>query len=334
MTDRSKTGYPTAKKTKTSHRRRPGMVSLFQTSVKLHIPWLVQLTCASLACEIVNGVFGNDKTAVQNIFADPFLQEKLLGWDSGYGQRFAEHLGAQNITSVQNTVSGISSDALVAPFFQRANQAILPNQRPRRRAAQEARAKIKEVTDDIMQSEKKAEEELSVFRFSPNTFGKVEIKQSGVPNAGLGIFAGVDFQKDDVITEYAGQVLDPTGSANSERNYDLTIPGEKTFVLRGYTSEQLMQKLKVETMVKGSRKMVRYAGQIANTCFPCDKDVQTQNAEYQSLHVPRKTSGVGARINHIQALNKKRFPRMFVVAKRDIQKGQEIFTFYDYTAWE
>ena len=68
------------------------MVSLFQTSVKLHIPWLVQLTCASLACEIVNGVFGNDKTAVQNIFADPFLQEKLLGWESGYGQRFAEHL--------------------------------------------------------------------------------------------------------------------------------------------------------------------------------------------------------------------------------------------------
>ena len=327
----SGTDSPTDKKRKTGHRRRSRMASLFETAVKLHIPWLVQLTCAGLACETVNGVSGKDKTAVQNIFADPFLQKKLLGWASGYGSLFAAHLGATNITPVQNAVSGSSSDEL-AQFFQQANQA--PNQRPRRRAAEEAKNRIKEAADQLMQSEKKAEEELSVFRFSPDTFGKVEIKTSGIPNAGLGIFAGVDFQKDDVITEYAGQVLDPTGSPNNERNYDLTIPGENTFVLRGYISEKLMQKLKVKTMEKGSRKMARYAGQIANTCFPCKNENQTQNAEYQALNVPRKASGVGARINDIQMLNKTRFPRMFVVAKRDIQKGQEIFTFYDYTAWE
>ena len=127
----------------------------------------------------------------------------------------------------------------------------------------------------------------------------VLMKQSTIPEAGRGVFATIDFQKDDVVTEYIGRIISvPTMRKLTEgrRCWYIAQIGGKLFIdgrrFRGPIGAQLTQ---LGSMVNDSRGQVPWNVRL-HAC-------------------PRQK-------------------RLFLVAQRPIAPGDELFLNYGTRYWQ
>jgi len=144
-------------------------------------------------------------------------------------------------------------------------------------------------------------------------FGVVSMKSSIVnpgENTGIGLFAGVDYDVGDVVTEYAGTVIKATGKTTAVDTHD--AENHDGFVIRGFTSSSVS---------------LRCCGQMINDA----RDKKRNNAERMDISVacvqiadPNPNNG---------KLVKKMSSRMFIVARKPIAKGDEIYTPYGSDYW-
>jgi hypothetical protein len=156
-------------------------------------------------------------------------------------------------------------------------------------------------------------------QFNFDKFGKVKIGISKIPDSGYGVYTTHDFEKDDVVVEYIGEIFDQKFTHRSSQNYDLTLPECRNYVLRGVNIDSPLLK-------KKGRNLVKFSGSLVNSAY---NSKFRHNAQYQSI----KTKHVRHANLDPNKFCTKANTRMFVVATRDIAAGEEILTNYDWTKW-
>jgi len=146
-------------------------------------------------------------------------------------------------------------------------------------------------------------------------FGVVSMKSSIVnpgENTGIGLFAQVDYEVGDVVTEYAGTVKRATGKTTAVDTHDAET--HDGFVIRGFRATS-------------SSVTVRSCGQMINDA----RSNKRNNAERMDISVecvqiddPNPNNG---------RLVKNMSSRMFIVARKPIAAGEEIYTQYGSDYW-
>jgi hypothetical protein len=187
--------------------------------------------------------------------------------------------------------------------------------RPQRAVAMMASEKIQRDIHIFNQGEKFDQSD----QFNFDNFGKVTIGISKIPDSGYGVYADCEFEKDDVIVEYIGEVFDQRSTHHSSQNYDLTLPECKNYVLRGVNSNSPLFKQK-------GRNSMKFSGSLVNSAYMSE---YKYNAQYQNIETKY--------VRHTNPDPNKFCPkantRMFVVATRPIAAGEEVLTNYDWTKW-
>lgn len=120
------------------------------------------------------------------------------------------------------------------------------------------------------------------------------IKKSTIPNSGKGVFTKVDIEKDDIITEYTGEKVSHTVGAS------------RVILAQSDSVVYLNKKYLVDTRTD-------------KTCY----------ATY--INDAEGLNKTGAK-NNVYMVRMK--GHIFVVAKRDIQKGEELFISYGKLYWQ
>lgn len=191
--------------------------------------------------------------------------------------------------------------------------------RSTRQAAVKASEKIKLAVQELNRGEAVYERNL----FSFDNFGRVEVKESSIPGSGKGVFALCDFSRGDVLVEYIGEVVSQGDGCREDQRYDLTLPWCKNYVLRGVRlgSPQLASKKQPQF----------FFGSLVNSAF---KSIFSRNAEYQAIDPGRGKAPRHKNLDPNNLCAQNPSGRLFVVATKDILKGEEIFTHYDWTKWE
>lgn len=120
------------------------------------------------------------------------------------------------------------------------------------------------------------------------------IRKSKIPNSGKGVFTKVDIEKDDVITEYTGEKVSHT--------------------------------IGTARMILGQSNSILYLNKKYFIDSRTDKDcITTFINDAEGIHKTKYENNViMVRANG----------RIYVVAKRDIKKGEELFISYGKKYWE
>lgn len=136
---------------------------------------------------------------------------------------------------------------------------------------------------------------------------KVEVKQSTIPSAGMGLFAITDIPSGSIIVEFKGRIRKPNEN------------------------------------ISDNRSLIRFADDFFLECPDSDLgsfvndpiDFPTSRRKlYESLEseIPFYQIHPVARMNSYIKLNQK-MHRAFLVATNNIVKGEEIFCHYGFTQW-
>jgi hypothetical protein len=118
--------------------------------------------------------------------------------------------------------------------------------------------KCQKLTPYINENQKGNSKEFDYLNWS--NFGSVSIKPSKVvpgKDTGMGLFANTLFQKDDVITEYSGIVMDYEKIGNiADQTHDAALPLRECdgLIIRGFKLDNAQLK----------KHTTRALGQIAN----------------------------------------------------------------------
>ena len=162
-------------------------------------------------------------------------------------------------------------------------------------------------------------------------FGKVYLRTSNIPAAGIGLFANVDIKINDVVTAYTGHYasMPIEGSAYNARL-------DSTTVIHGHNRpEDMVYMDRSQSLVTGhrnscARNLLINGGSFQNDCR--GTTTFTNNCCRASVHddyVPAELLKV------IKKLNTGK-PIMFVmviVALEDIHKDSELFSCYGDEYW-
>lgn len=159
-------------------------------------------------------------------------------------------------------------------------------------------------------------------------FGKTEVKRSLVPyiDAGKGVFATADVQKGQFLTEIAGHITEVNKDENlKSTTHDILLPntfssGKKVrLVIKGNKCKS----------GRGSSKLPFKCGQMLNDGMSTKRNNCRLVAVFWPIFKNRKY------IYRSPNKNQRATPfRMFVVASRDIDKGEELLMDYGKNFWE
>ena len=145
---------------------------------------------------------------------------------------------------------------------------------------------------------------------------KLEIKTSTIKNAGVGVFAKENIEKNDAVAGYVGVEY-------PERNGKFGINTWKEFVNAGLTDDQiffLIQHQRYKVVI--DHKSCMYGYNLKELIQKCRKD---------------SIMCCGSLINHSDKPNCKLIrcdDAFLVIALRDIKKGEELFIDYGSSYWK
>jgi SET domain-containing protein len=139
-----------------------------------------------------------------------------------------------------------------------------------------------------------APEQETYLRHNRDFDRRTEIRKSGVPGAGMGLYALVDIRKGEIIGEYGG-TLTTGGDYPMDDAYVANLP------------DCALKQLKPYRYVDGR-----------------ESDAHVTRANF----APKRINGTETDFQNAEYAEKCSPPYLFFVAARDIKKGEEIFVSY------
>jgi hypothetical protein len=137
------------------------------------------------------------------------------------------------------------------------------------------------------------------------------IKHSSLPNAGYGVFATRDYRKWDIVCEYSGQVAKWESSltvASSTHTGDLNYDQ----VIHGWRYPLVTEKKNPGSMLNDAKDSIQ------TNCF---------------LHLSDLSHDARQKYTCFENIGTKTTARLFIVAKRNIVSGSELFLCYGKKYW-
>lgn len=163
----------------------------------------------------------------------------------------------------------------------------------------------------------------------PDGTSRIELKQSRLPRAGLGLFAKNEYKRNDVITDYPGLLLTPD---DCEQILAAQNPLAGAYVEIQYDDQgEIVWGLSFQDL----RRNVRNLAQIGGAAMANDVKQKTElvNAKICPLNVDAGWVHHHRNSPDPAFLAERQGVGLFLVATEDIPAGREILTYYGPTYW-
>ena len=156
-------------------------------------------------------------------------------------------------------------------------------------------------------------------------FGQVEVRSSTIPAAGDGLFATHDLKYGDVVTEYVGTYYHTDDEYYEMKNSNYIFAMNYGWNLDGFP--HLEKKLTSKEL--GSKPNSVLSADKGNE--NCDCRIIICN-KLSGTPGPSKNVFAGTSIGQVHKTKVSK-QRRFIVCKKDVEKGKELFLFYGDDYW-